>query len=180
MFKKRDRSDDAAKIQSRRRSRLNSTMKRKQGILSHFDTQQIEELQEAFNFIDQDRDGEISKKDLNDILVSLGQNPTESEIREMLKEMPVPSDLVHFMAMFGEQMECVDSEELIKNAFSCFDETGNGFIDLAEFRELLTTMGSRLTHQQVDEIFLHGSITDENGKFRCDDVIRLLKYGSQE
>lgn len=149
MFKKRDRSEDAAKIQSRRRSRLNSTSKRKHGGISHFDTKQIEELQEAFKLIDQDRDGEISNKDLKDILVSLGQNPTDSEIRDMLREMPVPSDLVHFVEMFGRKMENVDSEDLIKNAFSCFDETGNGFIDLAEFRELLTTMGSRLTHQQV-------------------------------
>lgn len=152
MFKKRDRSDDAVKIQSRRRSRLNSTVKRKHGGFSHFDTQQIEELQEAFNLIDQDRDGEISKKDLKDILVSLGQDPEDSEIREMLREMSVPSDLVHFVQMFGRKMENVDSEDLIKNAFSCFDETGKGFIDLAEFRELLTTMGSRLTHQQVSSL----------------------------
>ncbi|KAK3747613.1 hypothetical protein QZH41_013673 [Actinostola sp. cb2023] len=180
MFKRRDRKDNSEKIQSRRRARINSTLNRKHGGLSRFNNEQIVELQEAFKLIDQDQDGEISRKDLKDFLVSLGHDPTEAEIRNMLTEIPPPSDLAHFLEMFGDKMECVDSEDLIRNAFSCFDESGNGYIDLAEFRELLTTMGSRLSQQQVDEIFLHGAITDENGKFRCDDVIKLLKYGSED
>ncbi|KXJ12120.1 Myosin regulatory light chain 2, smooth muscle major isoform [Exaiptasia diaphana] len=98
----------------------------------------------------------------------------------MLSEITGPSDLAHFLEMFGNKMECVDNEELIRNAFSCFDEKGDGFIDLDEFRDLLTTMGTRLTPQQVDEIFLNENITDENGKFRCDDVIKLFKYGGDD
>ena len=30
---------------------------------------------------------------------------------------------------------------------------------------------------QVDEVFLHGMLTDEHGRFKCEDVVKLLKYG---
>lgn len=30
---------------------------------------------------------------------------------------------------------------------------------------------------QVDEVFLHGTLTDDDGQFKCEDVVRLLKYG---
>ena len=30
---------------------------------------------------------------------------------------------------------------------------------------------------QVDEVFLHGTLTDDDGQFKCEDFVRLLKYG---
>ena len=36
-----------------------------------------------------------------------------------------------------------DPEDVIKNAFGCFDDENNGFIHEDRLRELLTTMGDR-------------------------------------
>lgn len=41
-------------------------------VFAMFDQAQIQEFKEAFNMIDQDRDGFISKEDLHDTLASLG------------------------------------------------------------------------------------------------------------
>lgn len=30
---------------------------------------------------------------------------------------------------------------------------------------------------QVDEVFLHGTLTDDEGRFKCEDIVKLLKYG---
>lgn len=30
---------------------------------------------------------------------------------------------------------------------------------------------------KVDEVFLQGALTDEDGRFNCEDIVRLLKYG---
>ena len=45
-------------------------------------------LQEAFNVIDQNRDGFIDKDDLIEMLTSLGKNPTDEYIDEMVNEAP--------------------------------------------------------------------------------------------
>lgn len=42
-----------------------------------------------------------------------------------------------------------DPEEVIRNAFQCFDEDNSGKLSEDRLRELLTTMGDRYTHEQV-------------------------------
>ena len=42
-----------------------------------------------------------------------------------------------------------DPEDVIKNAFGCFDDEGDGHIHEDKLRELLTTMGDRFTDEEV-------------------------------
>lgn len=42
-----------------------------------------------------------------------------------------------------------DPEDVIRNAFACFDEEGTGKINEDRLRELLTTMGDRFTDAEV-------------------------------
>ena len=34
-----------------------------------------------------------------------------------------------------------------------------------------------LQYLQVDEVFHHGALTEDDGQFKCEDIVRLLKYG---
>jgi len=45
------------------------------------------ELQETFTYFDKDKDGYISSKELGLVMRSLGQNPTDSEIRDIINEV---------------------------------------------------------------------------------------------
>lgn len=51
--------------------------------------EQIEEFREAFNLFDKDGDGYICTKELGTCMRSLGQNPTETEIAELICEVDV-------------------------------------------------------------------------------------------
>ena len=42
-----------------------------------------------------------------------------------------------------------DPEDVIRNAFACFDEEASGKIGEDRLRELLTTMGDRFTDAEV-------------------------------
>ena len=42
-----------------------------------------------------------------------------------------------------------DPEDVIRNAFCCFDDDGTGYIHEDQLRELLTTMGDRFTDEEV-------------------------------
>lgn len=44
------------------------------------------------------------------------------------------------------------SGEELTNAFSIFDHDGSGYINAAEFRHMMTTMGEKLTDEQMDEM----------------------------
>jgi myosin regulatory light chain 12 len=51
--------------------------------------------------------------------------------------------------MFGVKMNGMDPEEVIKSAFSCFDESASGYLSEDYFKELLMTMGDRFTEAEV-------------------------------
>ena len=55
------------------------------------------------------------------------------------------------------------SAEELSGAFSIFDRDDSGFIDAAEFRHVMTTMGESLTDEQMDEMMRQFS-TDGDGK----------------
>ena len=49
--------------------------------------EQIAEFKEAFSLFDKDGDGTITTKELGTVMRSLGQNPTEAELMDMINEI---------------------------------------------------------------------------------------------
>ncbi|CAJ0640623.1 8011_t:CDS:2, partial [Entrophospora sp. SA101] len=111
---------------------------------------QITEFNEAFSLFDKDND------ELGTVMRSLGQNPTESELQDMVSEIDADGngtiDFPEFLTMMARKMKDSDSEQEIKEAFKVFDKDGNGFISAAELRHVMTNLGEKLTEQKVDEM----------------------------
>lgn len=55
-----------------------------------------------------------------------GKNPTDEYLEAMMNEAPGPINFTMFLTMFGEKLNGTDPEDVIKNAFACFDEEGTG------------------------------------------------------
>ncbi|KAI5627875.1 myosin, light chain 12, partial [Silurus asotus] len=168
---------------SSKRAKVKTSKKRPQratsNVFAMFDQSQIQEFKEAFNMIDQNRDGFIDKEDLHDMLASLGKNPTDEYLEAMMNEAPGPINFTMFLTMFGEKLNGTDPEDVIRNAFACFDEEGTGFIQEEYLRDLLTTMGDRFTDEEVDELFREAPI-DKKGNFNYVAFTRILKHGAKD
>jgi Ca2+-binding EF-hand superfamily protein len=147
-------------------------------VFAMFDQAQIQEFKEAFNMIDQNHDGFIDKDDLHDMLASLGKNPTDQYLDGMMNEAPGPINFTMFLTMFGEKLNGTDPEDVIKNAFACFDEENKGFINEDRLRDLLTTMGDRFTEEEVDEMYREAPI--KGGNFDYVEFTRILKHGKKD
>lgn len=147
-------------------------------VFAMFDQTQIQEFKEAFNMIDENKDGFIDKEDLHDILASLGKDPSDTYLESMMKEAPGPINFTMFLTLFGEKLNGTDPEDVIFNAFSCFDEEQTGKIQEDYLRELLTTMGDRFTDEEVDEIYREAPIKD--GLFDFREFTRILKHGTKD
>ena len=78
---------------------------------------------------------------------SLGQNLTDAQLRDMIERVDSDGDGVlafpEFLTMLVRDVRDVDtdSEEEIMDAFKVFDEDGNGYIDSAELRHVMTNLG---------------------------------------
>ena len=100
--------------------------------------EQIAEFKEAFSLFDKDGDGTITTKELGTVMRSLGQNPTEAELQDMINEVDVDGngtiDFPEFLSLMARKMKDTDTEEELIEAFKVFDRDGNGLISAAELR----------------------------------------------
>ena len=78
-----------------------------------------------------DGDGTITTIELGTVMRSLGQNPTEAELQDMINEVDADGngtiDFPEFLMMMARKERDIDSEEEIKEAFKVSDEVDNGF-----------------------------------------------------
>ena len=54
------------------------------------------EFKEAFSLFDKDGDGTITTKELGTVMRSLGQNPTEAELQDMINEVDADGELLFY------------------------------------------------------------------------------------
>ena len=134
-------------------------------------------MKEAFCLYDKDRDGFIDAKELAICMRSLGQSPTQAEIVDMANEIDADGDgmidFYEFVMLMSRQMRDVDSKEAIVEAFKIFDLDGDGFITHDELRHMMTGMGEKLTHSEVDEIIKQAD-QDGDGKINLEEFTRML------
>lgn len=117
--------------------------------------EQIAEFKEAFSLFDKDGDGTITTKELGTVMRSLGQNPTEAELQDMINEVDADGngtiDFPEFLSLMARKMKDTDTEEELIEAFKVFDRDGNGFISAAELRHVMTNLGET-QHNSAEEM----------------------------
>jgi len=99
---------------------------------------QVSELKEVFTLFDRDEDGFITTSELQTVLRSLGQDPTDVELQDLVNDVDSDQDgsidFPEFLAMMSKQMKETDVEAEIEAAFKMFDKNGDGFISANELK----------------------------------------------
>eukprot|EP00929_Paragymnodinium_shiwhaense_P091249 TRINITY_DN5126_c0_g1_i1.p1 TRINITY_DN5126_c0_g1~~TRINITY_DN5126_c0_g1_i1.p1 ORF type:complete len:961 (+),score=239.83 TRINITY_DN5126_c0_g1_i1:79-2883(+) len=122
-------------------------------------------------------EGTVTTKDLGTIMRSLGQNPTEAELRDMVNEVDADGngtvDFPEFLSLMARKMKDTDSEEELVEAFKVFDRDGSGFIDVAEIRHVMSNLGERITDEELDEMTREADV-DGNGRIDYEEFVKMM------
>lgn len=130
--------------------------------------EQIEQIERAFSRFENPGDGAIPKHQLGDVLRSLGQDPTEDEIREMLLEEVDVEDtgMITFpelLAVMARRSRDAQAEEELVEAFKLLDHDKSGYIKIHALRSVLTSIGESFTDAEVDEMLKDAKINKDGG-----------------
>ena len=140
--------------------------------------EQIAECKEAFSLFDADGDGAISTKELGEVMRSLGQNPTEAELNDMIREVDTDGsgeiEFPEFLVMMAKKIRPEDTDEELKEAFKVFDKDGNGFISREELKVVMIGLGESLTEEETDEMFEEAD-TDKDGQISFQEFSKMMK-----
>ena len=139
--------------------------------------EQRKDLQDIFDQFDKDKDGKISGKELANAMFSMGQNPTDDEINEMMREVDLNQDgkidFDEFITLMMKSSPDTQTEDEVINAFRVFDKEGNGLISSAELKHIMMTIGDKMTEEEADEMVNEADI-DEDGMINYEEFVRMM------
>ncbi|OAD52316.1 Myosin-2 essential light chain [Eufriesea mexicana] len=145
----------------------------------HYDYFLESKFQEAFQLFDSRGDGKIHVAQIGDALRALGQNPTESDVKKFTHQHK-PDERISFEVFLPiyqaiSKSRTSDTADDFIEGLRHFDKDGNGFISSAELRHLLTTLGEKLSDEEV-ETLLAGH-EDSQGNINYEDFVRQVMCG---
>jgi calmodulin len=141
--------------------------------------EQIAEFKEAFALYDKDKDGRINTKELGAFMRSIGQNPTEQELQDIINEVDADGDgdigFREFVTPMNTKMKNFEDGDEVSEMFRLFDKGGNGFITATELRHIMTNRGDKLTDKEVDEMIREADIKGD-GQIDYDEFCKVLRF----
>ena len=143
---------------------------------------EIKELyKKNFKVFDRDQDSLISIDEFKELMYSLNTNIAEMNIYESLFNLletktvsgKMGISFESFLIILSKDFKEKDIRDELKNAFSFFDQEGEGFIPSEKFRELMMYNGFQYREEQLD-IFMKEVDPKNEGKIYYFDFIEKI------
>ncbi|XP_013379939.1 myosin-2 essential light chain [Lingula anatina] len=140
---------------------------------------QIFDLQETFNLFDNRGDGKIYAGEIGNVLRAMGQNPTEADVKKCVFQED-PDQRVSFeqfipiLQTVMKNQDTTTAEDFIEG-FKVFDKDQNGFIGSAELRHLLSSLGEKLSDEEVEQLLQN--MEDSQGNVNYEEFVKMVMAG---
>ena len=123
---------------------------------------ELDSFKETFMMFDKDGDGTVSTKELGAVMRSLGNNPTEEELEEMIEDSDRDGsgsvDFQEFVELMIKREAEKETPEDLKQAFRVFDKDGNGFVSTSEIKYVLSRIGVNFSDDELLEMVQEADI----------------------
>ncbi|KAL7480139.1 hypothetical protein ACHAW6_005848, partial [Cyclotella cf. meneghiniana] len=141
--------------------------------------EEVADLKEAFSMFDIDGDGTITIFELKEVMKSLGQNPTDKELKRMIKSVDDNGDnkidFQEFLVLMSSKKGNMndDHDRELREAFKVFDSDGNGSISKSELQRIMSNLGQRLSDAELDDM-MEEVDTDGNGEIDFNEFKQMM------
>ena len=133
-------------------------------------------FKDLFLLFDKKGDSKIDSTQLGDVLRALGLNPTEAEIKKIVQEIDPHGTLrltyEEFVPISLSQKKSQGTMEDFTEGLRVFDKDGSGTICSAELRHVLTSLGEKLTGEEVDSLLT--GVEDNQGQLNFEEFLNTV------
>ena len=150
-------------------------------IIDRLSQDQLDEFHIAFSAFDKDGGGSIDSAELRNLLRSVGQDPTEVELRRMIDSVDADGtgdlSFAEFVTLMAHNMPDPSTIELaLHEAFEVFDDTGDGNIDVEEIQRIMMNVGEPVTLDAIEKVW-EVVDADTNGRVSYEEFAAAMVSG---
>jgi calmodulin len=121
--------------------------------------------------------GTITSKELGTVMGSLGQSPTEAELKKMVEEVDADGsgsiEFEEFLGLLARKLRDTGAEDDIRDAFRVFDKDQNGFITPDELRHVMANLSDPLSDDELADM-LHEADSDGDGQINYNEFLKVM------
>ncbi|KAJ3301716.1 hypothetical protein HDV03_000482 [Kappamyces sp. JEL0829] len=165
--------------------------------------QELADFKRAFACFDRDKDGTITTTELGTVLRSLGQNPTEAELQELIIQLDQDKngtvEFEELLAVITNNLVEVDEMQELKEIFAIMDKDKNGLIGYADLKAVVLNSGLEIPEAEVEKmideadrdgdkqlafedfceiIVSHGQLTQKPGSLQSSNLDDIVKQAA--
>ena len=137
----------------------------------------INQFHYLFDLFDKDSSGTITTKELGTVMRNLGQNPSEEELKQLIREVDLNGDgtidFKEFLCLMVKKMDDSDINQELQDAFKFFDGDKDGYITSLELRNAMNNLGDEYTPEEAEEMIKEGDL-DNDGKISFDEFMKIV------
>nr|AAT08747.1 serine/threonine kinase [Hyacinthus orientalis] len=133
---------------------------------------QVASMREAFTLFDTDGDGRIAPSELGILMRSLGGNPTQAQLKEIVsvEKLTAPFDFPRLLDLMTKHMKPEPFDRQLRDAFKVLDKDSTGVVSVSDLRHVLTSIGEKLDPSEFDEWIREVDVSPD-GTIKYDDFI---------
>ena len=140
--------------------------------------ERVAEFKECFSLYDRDGDGTVDTQELGTVLRSLGHNPTEEELVQIITEVDDDQsgsiEFPEFLTLMARQMKADSDNPQLRYACDLLDPEGTGSLPLAELRVLLANLcAGQLLEADINYI-LPDAMADSDGRLPYEKLLKAF------
>ncbi|MQM01679.1 hypothetical protein Taro_034428 [Colocasia esculenta] len=142
--------------------------------------EQVAAMREAFLLFDTDGDGRIAVSELGILMRSLGGNPTQAQLKEIVAQehLTGPFDFPRFLELTLKHLKPEPFDRQLRDAFRVLDKEGSGLVAVSDLRHILTSIGEKLEPAEFDEWIREVDVGADGNIHYEDFILRMVAKGN--
>lgn len=136
---------------------------------------QVASMKEAFSLFDTDGDGRIAASELGILMRSLGGNPTQAQLKDIVtqEKLTAPFEFPRFLELMKKHLKPEPFDRQLLDAFRVLDKESTGYVAVSDLRHILTSIGEKLDPSEFDE-WIREVDVGSDGRIRYEDFIARM------